>query len=111
MVVIDSMTDYSLSFLRPAPPKMSVRPLHVKEHLFSKYKSKLPPEEYEYGRFASGEHRSRSSKRLKFMVSQNGCRAMRMAHESRLTVDSEGDMDEDDLDEGDDPEGLVILEK
>lgn len=43
---INSFQDYvefTLTFLKPAPPKMSVKPSKIKERLFAKYKSMPPP--------------------------------------------------------------------
>lgn len=40
--VHENMNEYSLTFLRPAPPKMSVKLSSVRESLFAKYKSSPP---------------------------------------------------------------------
>lgn len=40
---IDDMKEYTLTFLRPAPPKMSLRPSFVRQHLFPEYISLAPP--------------------------------------------------------------------
>lgn len=47
---MDDMKEYSLTFLRPAPPKMSLRPSFVRERLFPKYKSIAPPSDEIIGR-------------------------------------------------------------
>ncbi len=39
----ENIGDYSLTFLRPEPPKMSIKPTTIREHLFSKYHSMPPP--------------------------------------------------------------------
>jgi hypothetical protein len=33
------MSDFALTFLRPAPPKMCLRPAHVRKHLFPAYRT------------------------------------------------------------------------
>jgi hypothetical protein len=40
---IENISEYSLTFLRPAPPKMSMRPAQIRSHLFATYKSVAPP--------------------------------------------------------------------
>lgn len=40
---VELMSDPSLRFLRPSPPKMSVRPSEVRRHLYSDYASMPPP--------------------------------------------------------------------
>jgi hypothetical protein len=40
---VENMGEYSLNFLRPAPPKMSIKPSKIREHLFPKYYSMPPP--------------------------------------------------------------------
>ncbi len=40
---VENVGEYSLNFLRPAPPKMSIRPSKVREHLFPRYYSMPPP--------------------------------------------------------------------
>ena len=38
-----SRSDFTLTFLRPAPPKMSIRPSQLRKHLFPEYQSVPPP--------------------------------------------------------------------
>ena len=40
---IENISEFSLTFLRPAPPKMSIRPSQIRQHLFPSYKSVPPP--------------------------------------------------------------------
>ena len=40
---IENMSDFTLTFLKPAPPKMSVRPSQIRKFLFPRYKSMPPP--------------------------------------------------------------------
>ena len=40
---IENISEFSLTFLRPAPPKMSMRPTQIRGHLFPNYKSVPPP--------------------------------------------------------------------
>ncbi|RNA21304.1 hypothetical protein BpHYR1_037742 [Brachionus plicatilis] len=45
-VVMQSLADYkefTLTFLKPAPPKMSVKPSRIRERLFAEYRSMPPP--------------------------------------------------------------------
>ena len=44
----ESMLDFTLNFLRPAPPKMNIRPSHVRKNLFPEYRSIVPPNEEDF---------------------------------------------------------------
>jgi hypothetical protein len=48
LIKTNDISDYYLRFLRPAPVKMSIRPIKVKEYLFSRYESMPPPIENNY---------------------------------------------------------------
>lgn len=50
-----SIGEYTLTFLRPAPPKMSLRPSFIRQHLFPQYKSVRPPTTSEF-QAISGKH-------------------------------------------------------
>jgi hypothetical protein len=41
---VNSMMDFTLKYLKPAPPKMSVKPSQVRKALFPTYKSIAPPQ-------------------------------------------------------------------
>lgn len=39
----EDINEYTLTFLRPAPPKMSLKPSFIRQHLFPEYRSLAPP--------------------------------------------------------------------
>lgn len=43
LLFFDDYKEFTLSFLKPAPPKMSVKPSKIRERLFPEYKSMPPP--------------------------------------------------------------------
>ena len=59
----ESMLDFTLNFLRPAPPKMNIRPSHVRKNLFPEYRSIVPPNEEDFEspsrKYSSKKPRSR----------------------------------------------------
>lgn len=43
MNMFEDYREFTLTFLKPAPPKMSVKPSKIRERLFAEYKSMAPP--------------------------------------------------------------------
>lgn len=95
--LVDNMTEFALTFLKPAPPKMSVRPSRIRQHLFPKYKS-LPPPVDDLNLLGK---KSTSKKRLKSFYEASA--------ENKEELDE--DEDEDELVDDSDLEMQFILEK
>lgn len=62
------MADFSLTFLRPAPPKMSVKPSQIRENLFPQYKS-LPPPIDDLNLLSRKSKRPNTKRTIKFATS------------------------------------------
>jgi hypothetical protein len=61
---IESMREFALTFLRPAPPKMSLRRSQIKKNLFPEYKSVPPPVDDEHQQNLGSKKSSRGQAKL-----------------------------------------------
>lgn len=99
----ESMNEFALTFLRPAPPKMSVRPSQIRRHLFPKYKS-MPPPVDDLNLLGK---KSDSKRKIKFLFKSEHADFVN----DQDTFDDEDEADDNELIEDSDLEMQFILEK
>lgn len=90
---MENMAEFSLTFLRPAPPKMSIRPARVREHLFPEYYS-MPPPVDDFKLDDDDENKSKKSSAIGkkfFKFSRSGGRTT----EEDLIEDEDSDLEDE----------------
>lgn len=89
----ENMLDFTLNFLRPAPPKMNMRPSQIRKNLFPEYRSIVPPNEEDF----ESPSRKYSSKKS---------RSKRTTKHSSKTLDESSASASNFVDYGDDDEDV-----